>query len=151
MCDASVSISLKLSMLSIITFYVLNLLVLKLPFSIMQWLLLFLSDRTQQIKLGGKLSSSRPINRGTVQGSGAGPAKSHEPTVVGSSVVRPVLPLNGRYPTFGVCETQTGEPVSFIPDMSDYVTQPDTDTSWWIFCESGLAPVDTQHIQPQCF
>ena len=48
-------------------------------------------------------------------------------------VVRPVLPLNGRYPTFGVCETQTDEPVSIKPNVSDYITQPDTDTGWWIF------------------
>ena len=40
----------------------------------MHWLLSFLTDRTQSVKSGGKLSTPRPINRGTIQGSGIGPS-----------------------------------------------------------------------------
>jgi hypothetical protein len=46
---------------------------LPLPPPIFQWLLSFLSGRTQQVKVGGVLSGIKPINRGTIQGSGIGP------------------------------------------------------------------------------
>jgi len=45
---------------------------LSLPPSILQWIISFLTDRTQQVKFNG-LSRAKPINRGTVQGSGIGP------------------------------------------------------------------------------
>ena len=47
---------------------------LSLPAHILQWLFSFLCDRTQYVKLGGALSDARPINRGTIQGSGIGPS-----------------------------------------------------------------------------
>jgi len=47
---------------------------LSLPPAILQWLLSFLTNRTQSVKSGGRMSASRPINRGTIQGSGIGPA-----------------------------------------------------------------------------
>ena len=46
---------------------------LSLPVSIYNWLLSFLSNRSQHVKLNGLVSSARPINKGTVQGSGIGP------------------------------------------------------------------------------
>jgi len=47
---------------------------LSLPPAILRWLLSFLSDRTQSVKSGGRLSTPRPINRGTIPGSGIGPS-----------------------------------------------------------------------------
>jgi len=44
-----------------------------LPAQIFQWLLSFSTGRTQQVKVGTELSEARPINRGTIQGSGIGP------------------------------------------------------------------------------
>jgi len=46
---------------------------LHLPAQIFQWLLSFLTGRTQQVKVGTEMSEARPINRGTIQGSGIGP------------------------------------------------------------------------------
>jgi len=46
---------------------------LSLPSSIFCWLLSFLSGRTQHVKVGSVLSGAKPINRGTIQGSGIGP------------------------------------------------------------------------------
>jgi len=45
---------------------------LSLPPAILQWIISFLTGRTQQVKFNG-LSTAKPINRGTVQGSGIGP------------------------------------------------------------------------------
>jgi hypothetical protein len=46
---------------------------LHLPAQIFQWLLSFLTGRTQQVKVGTEISEARSINRGIVQGSGIGP------------------------------------------------------------------------------
>jgi Reverse transcriptase (RNA-dependent DNA polymerase) len=46
---------------------------LQLPVHIFHWLLSFLTGRTQQVKVGTTLSVAKPINRGTIQGSGIGP------------------------------------------------------------------------------
>jgi hypothetical protein len=47
--------------------------VLSLPKPILHWIFSFLSYRKQQVKWAGVYSDFRPINRGTVQGSGIGP------------------------------------------------------------------------------
>ena len=46
---------------------------LKLPPSILQWIISFLNGRTQQVKHASSVSSFKPINMGIVQGSGLGP------------------------------------------------------------------------------
>ena len=46
---------------------------LKLPFYILNWIINFLSHRTQQVKFGNSLSSSCNITRSIIQGSGLGP------------------------------------------------------------------------------
>jgi len=43
------------------------------PVFIMQWIMSFLIDRNQATKLGFHLSSTLPINRSVIQGSGIGP------------------------------------------------------------------------------
>ena len=45
---------------------------LQIPSQIFHWLLSFLTGRTQHVKVGTSISE-RPINRGTIQGSGIGP------------------------------------------------------------------------------
>ena len=40
---------------------------------IVNWIVSFLTDRTQAVKVGDKISCQRFINRGIVQGSGVGP------------------------------------------------------------------------------
>jgi len=46
---------------------------LKVPVFIIQWIMSFLTNRTQATRLGFHLSSHLPINRSIVQGSGSGP------------------------------------------------------------------------------
>jgi hypothetical protein len=46
---------------------------LGLPASIVNWVISFLTDRFQLVKINGCLSDKLPINRGIVQGSGIGP------------------------------------------------------------------------------
>jgi hypothetical protein len=46
---------------------------LGLPASIVNWVISFLTDRFQLVKINGRLSDKLPINRGIVQGSGIGP------------------------------------------------------------------------------
>jgi hypothetical protein len=46
---------------------------LQIPSQIFHWLLSFLTGRTQHVKVGTSISEGRPINRGTIQGSGIGP------------------------------------------------------------------------------
>jgi Reverse transcriptase (RNA-dependent DNA polymerase) len=46
---------------------------LQIPSQIFHWLLSFLTGHTQHVKVGISISEGRPINRGTVQGSGIGP------------------------------------------------------------------------------
>jgi len=45
---------------------------LKLPPSILQWIISFLNGRTQQFKYASSVSRLKPINMGIVQGSGLG-------------------------------------------------------------------------------
>ena len=47
---------------------------LKIPPSILHWIMSFLTDRTKRVKFADYLSSFRPINKGIVQGSGIGPS-----------------------------------------------------------------------------
>jgi len=46
---------------------------LNLPDYIVNWIVSFLTDRTQAVKVGDNISCQRFINRGIVQGSGVGP------------------------------------------------------------------------------
>jgi hypothetical protein len=46
---------------------------LGLPASIVNWVISFLTDRFQLVKINGCLSEKLPINRGIIQGSGIGP------------------------------------------------------------------------------
>ena len=46
---------------------------LQIPSQIFHWLLSFLTGRTQHVKVGTSISEAKPINRGTIQGSGIGP------------------------------------------------------------------------------
>ena len=46
---------------------------LNLPDYIVNWIVSFLIDRTQAVKVGDKISCQQFINRGIVQGSGVGP------------------------------------------------------------------------------
>jgi len=46
---------------------------LKLPFYILNWIINFLSNRSQQVKFGNSQSSSCNITRSIIQGSGLGP------------------------------------------------------------------------------
>jgi hypothetical protein len=43
------------------------------PGSIVDWVISFLTDRSQLVKIGSCLSNKLPINRSIVQGSGIGP------------------------------------------------------------------------------
>jgi len=55
------------------TILVRKLFFLKMPAFIMQWIMLFLTNRTQATRLSFHLSSHLPINRSIVQGSSIGP------------------------------------------------------------------------------
>ena len=46
---------------------------LKISDNVIQWVVSFLTDRTQFVKMGQKLSFTPVINRSIVQGSGIGP------------------------------------------------------------------------------
>ena len=46
---------------------------LNMPPVLLSWIFSFLTGRTQQVKDRFQLSSTKPINRGIVQGSGVGP------------------------------------------------------------------------------
>jgi len=50
-----------------------KLITLQVPHFVIKWIVIFLSNRTQAVKLNFKVSSSANINRSVIQGSGLGP------------------------------------------------------------------------------
>jgi len=63
---------------------------LNLPDYNVNWIVSFLTDRTQSVKVGDKISCQRFINRGIVQGSGVGPTFY----VVMESDLKPLSSMN---------------------------------------------------------